>query len=135
MAYATHELFDDSSDDINPSKRVAPTSLRPVTFAAVGTAPTYAKGTPVAFDTAVGKWKVWTSGGANGTGTIGGFIWPDDATMDAADDTLVVVMLKGEIHYKDVVLPDGEDQGDLETDLKSGPRLLGLDIKGLAGVH
>jgi hypothetical protein len=135
MAYATRELLNTQERDPYPRIKPAPDGVRVVTLAAVGAAPTYAVGTPMAYNTATNKWVVWTSGGANGTGTISGFIYPDEIETDAADDVMCPLMQQGTIDYADVVLPAGETDANLKTALRSGPRALGLIITGLSQVR
>ncbi|MFG0317082.1 MAG: hypothetical protein ACF8XB_07415, partial [Planctomycetota bacterium JB042] len=83
-----------------------------------------------------GKWVVWTDGGANGTGTISGFVYPDGVVTDETDDVLGNVMIRGSIHAADVALPTGEDQADLDAALKAATlREKGIDVEGIAGVQ
>ena len=91
--------------------------------------------TPVAYNTSTNKWTVWTNGGANGTGTIRGFVWPDAVELDSSDDVLGNVMLAGRVHYDDIVLPYGETESNLQAALRSGPRELGLTIESLDQVR
>lgn len=105
------------------------------TFLNVAGAPIYAPGTPMTLNSS-GKWVVWTNGQL-----VEGFVYfqnegayPDHGVAThATDDVQGVVLVRGQIHYGDVVLPSGELQANLDAALKSGPRELGLDIQGLAG--
>lgn len=133
MAYNPNELF--ATGTGNTSYRVQPTWIQAKTLAAIGAAPTLPVLTPLAFNSSTGKWVVWTNGGANGTGTIVGFLWPDAVTADAANDSLINVLVKGVIHHDDIPVPSGESQGNLDTALKTGLLARGLIIQGLAGVN
>lgn len=133
MAYQDNELFSSASRD--SSLRVFPKSIAPKTLAAAAGGPTLPALTPLAFNTSTNKWVVWTNGGSNGTGTISGFLWPDAVTLDATDDTLAQVLMAGDVHYEDIPVPSGETLANLKTALRSGPRALGLMIKGLDNVR
>lgn len=132
MAYAENNLL--SQDSAFPQQlRAFSTQTQPKTFGS-GSG-TLERLTPVAYNTSTNKWTVWTDGGANGTGDIRGFIWPDAVDLDADDDVLAQVMLAGRVHYEDIVLPYGEAEADLKAALRSGPRELGLIIEGLDQVR
>lgn len=134
MAYANNELFVGTTRNDFP--RVKATYVAPKTFAPVGGKPSYACLTPVSFNTATKKWVVWTNGGANGTGTIKGFVYVDGVDLDDTDDVIGNVMLAGEIHRDDVVLPTGELQANLDAALiASNLRAVGIQVQGLAGVY
>lgn len=133
MALQTNEKVS-SVTSIPATKRVWPTVIQPKTLAAVSGAPTLAILTPLAFNTSTGFWVVWTSGGANGTGSIAGFL-NEETVTSATLETLVNVILGGEIHYEDIPVPSGETLANLKTALRSGPRTLGLTITGLDAVH
>lgn len=141
MALKTNELYAESSPRSLP--KYNSTLTVPKNFGPDAGTPTLAPLTPVAFNTATNKWVVWTNGGANGTGTISGFLIGSDygvdpregITLDAADDTIGNVMMRGEIDYNSIVLPSGELEANLKTALRSGPRALGLDILNLDQVR
>ena len=69
---------------------------------------------------------------ASGTNVIRGFVWPDAITLVAASEVIGNVLLEGEIHYDDIVLPSGESETVLKAALQSGCRERGLIIQGLA---
>lgn len=126
-----------SSSSRTAAKRIFATYSSPKQFANVAGAPELAAGTPVVYDTSAAKWKVWTAGGANGTGTIRGIVWPDAIQLHATNDVIGTVMLRGRAHADDIVLPSGETQNDLDAALKIGDPALresGIDIEGLSGV-
>ena len=133
MAYAANEFF--REDDLPTKTRTIVDLTQPKTFASVGAAPLYKRMMPVAFDTVANKWKIWASGGANGTGTIKGFIYQPELQIDAANDVLGIVLIRGTVHYDDIVLPAGETAPNLKTALRSGLRELGIDIQGLDQVR
>jgi len=78
-----------------------------------------------------------STAGVDGQGVdaVKGFVWPDPIVLDASNDVIGVVMLEGEVHYDDIVLPTGESATTLKAALRSGPRALGLNIVGLAQVR
>lgn len=139
MTFAENELFSETS--VGALKRAIATSIQPKVFAADAEAPTLDLLTPVAFNTDVEKWQVWTADGDYGTGTIKGFVWPDDEnaaqppTLDASDDVLINVLMSGKIHYDDIALPSGESEADLIAALNAGVRDLGISIEGLPSFH
>lgn len=139
MALKQPELF--TSTSAAAMKRFYPTNLEPKRFANVGGGPTLAVGTPVAYDTSAGKWKVWANGGSNEVGIIRGFVWPDPIVLDATDDVLGVVMLKGMVHFDDIVVTGGT-LAQLKTAVQDGAgsgaptlRELGIDVQGLVKIH
>ena len=50
--------------------------------------------------------------------------------LDASEEVLTPIMLRGEILYSDVVLPAGQDQDDLDQELRT-MRERGLEVAGL----
>jgi len=70
-----------------------------------------------------------------GSKAIDGFVWPDSIVLDSDEEVLGNVMLAGDVHYGDIVLPSGEATESLKAALRSGPRQKGLNIKGLSQVH
>lgn len=132
MAYDDNELFAQGSYD--PYPRIKPVHAFPKTFAA-GT-DKLAVGTPVAYDTSTNTWKVWSHGAANGVGEIRGFVYPKPIQLVSGKEVLGVVMLAGEIHYDDIVLPSGETEANLKADLRADAvRERGLWITGLDQVR
>lgn len=72
---------------------------------------------------------------ANGMNVIRALVWPDAIQLSASGEVLGNVMMAGQAHYDDIVLPSGETQSDLAAALKSGLRERGITIKGLAGTY
>lgn len=132
MAYNPNELVVNGTPRAG-AKPAAATHIHPVTFAA-GSG-TLAIGTPVAFNTSTGFWVVWASGGANGTGTIAGFVWPDAVTLDADEEVLGNIMFTGDIHYSAIVLPAGQTENNLKASLRTDCRTRGLIVQGLDQVR
>jgi len=133
MAYAANELVG-ALTSVPGSLRVWPEHIHPKTLAAVAGPPTYAKLSPMAFNTVTGFWVIWASGGADGTGTIGGFL--DEATLlSATGETLANMIMAGQIDYRDIPLPTGQTQPNLLAALVVGMRAKGFDIVGVAGVY
>ena len=140
MAYNPNELYSDA--DVSPSPRIAAKRIGPKTFAS-GSG-TLAKGTPVARSSATTFWVPWTNAGGNQTGTIRGFVWPDDVVLDSDEEVLGQVMLEGDLHYDDIPVPTGETAANMATALKVSPgvadglpscRELGLHIQGLPDTY
>lgn len=125
MAYNEPDQFA-SAAGVGSGLRVWPRTIQPKTFAS-GSA-LLAKLTPVAFNSSTEFWVVWTNGGANDTGTIRGFVWPDDVQLDAGGEVLGQVLIEGKVHYDDIVLPAGEMQANLDTALIT-PGADGLSLR------
>lgn len=104
------------------------------TFAPITNGPEVLRGTPVAFDTSVNKWKIWANAGINGVNIIKGFVY-ETFTSDGTDDVLAVVMVKGSILFDDIVLPDGETENNLKAALQTNMIERGLDIKELENIR
>lgn len=131
MATGQTEFY--TSDTVAAEPRAVATRAAVRKFATAAGSPTLARLTPVARNTSTGQWVAWTNGGANGTGTIKGFVWSDNdgLALDASDETLGVVMLEGQIHHDDVPVPSGESQGNLTTALQAETlRELGIFVQG-----
>lgn len=133
MAYAENELFGSSEYDAYP--RIQPTKVLPVTVGADVAVPTLAVGIPLAYDDGNDEWVVWSALGTGNVDVIRGFLYPDEVTLDAAGEKIVQCMVKGEIHYDDIVKPDGETWGDLKEALRDGCLARGLVIRGLTKVR
>lgn len=132
MAYEPNQLLKHDGD-INPQKRTISTQTEPRTLApGSGVVEPL---TPLAFNTSTNKWVVWTHNGSNGTGTIAGFLWSDPVTLHSTLDVLGQVMLRGQVQFQDIVIPYGQIEANLKAALRSGPRTLGLEIKGLDQVR
>lgn len=131
MALNPNELFSSASEAAK--LRVEPITIQPKKFAS-GSG-TLAALTPVAYNTSTNMWVVWTNGGANGTGTISGFVWPDAVVLDSDEEVLGNILLEGKIHHDDIPVPSGETQNNLDAALRSGPRALGLIVQGLTQVR
>jgi len=76
------------------------------------------------------------AGADNGEDVISGFVGDvEGVQLHATNEVIGLVVLAGDVHRDDVVLPDGESQSDLDTALKSSAlRALGINVKGLANV-
>lgn len=137
MTYATNNLVS-SVTSIPATTRTIPRSIHPKTLAAVGAAPLYAVLTPMAYNTSTNKWVIWANGGANGTGTIGGFL-NEPAQTDASNDVIANMVMSGQIHVDDVPVPSGQTLANLKIALADGMRSRGFDIVGMiettVGVH
>ncbi len=133
MAYAENELYDSSSKD--PFPRIAPTRVLPCTFGADATAPTLAVGTPVAFDEDNLVWKPWSAAGTGNVDEIRGFVYPDAIALDAAGEVLGQVMVKGDIHFDDIAIPDGESVSDLRDAVRSQCLSRDLVVRGVSQVR
>lgn len=132
MTYAANQLWE-TGDNRPVNLRAFAEVVQPKTLA-TGSGTIY-RLTPMAYNTSTNKWVVWTNGGSNGTGTVSGFLWPDEVTLDGSDDVLANIMLRGRVHFDDIVVPSGETEANLKTALRSGPRALGLTIEGLSQVR
>lgn len=129
MAYSANQQFQ-SANGKGSGLRAFPDSVQPKTFAS-GSG-TLAALTPVAFNTSTSKWVIYASGGANGTGTISGFVWPDAVVLDGSNEVLGNVMLGGRIHLDDIPIVSGYTLAQLKASLISDARSRGFIIEGLA---
>jgi len=132
-SYKVNQLW--SSAVRSPYPRIVPVNAQPKTIVAMAGAPTLEVGYPMAFDDAELKWAPWTASGTSNTNVIKGFIYPVDVVVDATSDILGIIMLRGEIHYDDIILPSGEAEADLKLALQDGPLARGLVIRGLVEVR
>ena len=134
MALDSNELYASASKD--PFPRIVPVHQYPKKFGAVASAPELAVGTPLAFDSDNDQWVVWSNGGTvTGVDTIRGFVYPLPVQLDASDEVLGIVMVAGEIHYDDIVLPSGETEADLKTAIRANLAARGLYVVGLTEVR
>jgi len=133
MAYAARELLSSSDQDRFPRAKPKPdTGVIVGTLAAVGAAPTYPVLTPMAFNTSTAKWVVWTSGGANGTGKVSGFVYPDAVVTDAANEVMAQLLVDGVVHLDDLEVPSGETLANLKIALRTPTtRSVKLHVEGL----
>jgi len=132
MPIINEQLAENGSLLATNAKRISAEAIQPKPFNNVAGSPTYLKYSPVAFNTSTGNWVIWASGGANGAGTIKGFL-AEDVTVDADDgeEVLANVILKGRIHIGDVTVPAGQTLDNLKIAMRSGLRELGFIIQGL----
>ena len=140
MALASNELYSSTTRGALPNFAVgSPDGIKVVNFANSAGAETIAPMTPVAYDTSTNNWKVWTDGGANGTGDIRGFLIGTEygadpvtgITLDATDEVIGTVMIDGTIDYNSIVLPSGETENNLKAALQSGLRERGIIVANL----
>jgi len=144
MALGANELFDSADRGAHPRLEALATKVVHLEDNA-GSAPVELPiGTPLAFDTSTSQWCVYEDAGANGRGTIRGFIYGTAQSDDETDDVLAVVLYRGRVHRDDVntaairaVLggAGGTSEAELDIALKvRGLRDMGIDVVGLAGV-
>ena len=126
MALETKELF--SSVTQNPKERVEAVTVAPKTID--GGQGTIAPLTPMVY--AATGWTVWQDADAN---TLHGFMWPDQHVAHATDESIANILIRGKIHYDDVVLPASQTQATLDTALQTTCRDLGIDVQGLVNVR
>lgn len=128
MAFGANELYTTGTGS-GSSPRAWATAVGQKALAA-GSG-TIARLTPMALNTSTHFWTPFQSGGLNGVGTIGGFLWPNDAVLDAANQTLGVIMLRGEIHIDDIPIIAGYTLAQLKTAINaSSLRQKGILIRG-----
>lgn len=131
MALQARELFTSNAGP-GSQKRIAPSVLKSKEFA-LGSG-TLLAGTMVAFETVIGHWVPWDSAGANGAEILKGILWPDDLVLAAADESLGMVLLEGRVHRDDIEL-NGQTQGNVDTELQTVARDLGIHVEGLVDVR
>lgn len=92
--------------------------------------------TPVAFNTSTGFWTKFADSGANGTGTIGGFVGPDGLVSHATENVLGNVILAGDIHLDDIPIISGYTLAQLKTAIiASLLRSKGFRIQGMPNFY
>ncbi len=94
--------------------------------------------TPMAQNSSPGVWGPWDANGANDTDAVKGFL-AEEHQLDGTDETMANMIMRGDLHYADIlaaVVERGvEVEADLLTELRTvALRELGLDISGLSGV-
>lgn len=108
-------------------------------FAAIVAETLLPVGLPVAYNTSTNKWVPWDADGSNGTDTMKGIVYPEAIQTDGTNSVLGNVMLKGQAHYDDIWAAVNslglETADDLKTELRSGPRSIGIAIQGLTQVR
>jgi len=92
------------------------------------------RGTLVAFNTSVGFWAPWATGGADGTGTALGIL-NEPCTLTPGGEVQANVMLTGRIHRADIVSQFTATAPEVTAAVISTFRGLGIIVEGLAGVR
>lgn len=133
MAYDERELYDSADKDAFP--RIGPKRVLPCTFGTDAAETELAVGTPVAFDEANFVWVAWSASGTGDVDEIKGFIYPDALQLSATGEVIGQVMVEGDIHYDDIVLPDGESATDLREALRTDCLARGLVVRGLSKIR
>lgn len=128
MAFAISEKYVSQSGP-GPGLMYTATSAQPKTFAQ-GTI-TLAMLTPVAFNTSTNFWSIYQHGGANGTGTIRGFLINEPLVLAASAEVIGVVMLTGRIHIDAIPIVTGYTRAQLEAAVAT-IKDQGIIIEGLA---
>ena len=79
---------------------------------------------------------VATAGTAtNGLHDIRGFVYPEEVTLSATEDTLVVISMSAEIYYDAILATvDSGDEDALKVALKDGLIAKGFQIQGLPNI-
>lgn len=72
---------------------------------------------------------------ASGLSTIGAFLWVDGFVSDATQDLLAEIMIAGTLDARDVPLPTGESQSDLNEALATQVRTKDFVVFGITGFH
>lgn len=96
------------------SKRIFVKHNDRVKVAAIAGAPTLPIGYPLEESVTAGTYQPWQDGNE-----ISCIVAHEPQATSATGESLVVAMIRGEIHWEDVELPAGATQGALETALKS----------------
>ena len=106
MAQNVNELFSTAAGKgSGPRVIIADGAAQPKSIAAAQG--TIAPLTAMAYNTATNFWVIWATGGANGTGTISGFMGLDGHVAHATDETTAVILLGGQIHLSDIPVVGG----------------------------
>ena len=134
MALVTNELFS-SAAGVGSQKRIGPRVIKVKEFAIEAASPTIPKGALVSYEAgAVNGWGPYVEAGANGAELMKGIAWPDDIVLSATGEVLGQVMLRGRVHRDDIEL-NGELQADVDAQLQTLARDLGIDVEGLTEVR
>lgn len=105
-------------------------------FAVAGSATTLKRCSPVAFNTSTKFYVPWASGGANGTGTIVGFVWPDEVVLDTTNAVQAVIFAGGRIAYSDIAATVASGSiTALKTELQNNALSRGIIVEGLEDIH
>lgn len=96
------------------SKRICVHKNERVKVAAIAGAPELPVGYPLQESATLGTYEPWQDGSE-----IAAITAHEPQATSAAGECLVVVMIRGEIHFEDVELPAGATQGALDTALRS----------------
>lgn len=150
MALETNELYKSATQAAFPRiQPEGPAGVQPKTLdeAGVGLATVLPVGTPVCFNTATNTWVPWADvagAGTNKERVIRGFVYPREITIPAnasGDETIGNILLRGQIHYDDIVTALGQlvpavTTTNLATALRGiagepALRELGLHVQGL----
>lgn len=114
------------------SLRFYPKDVRVVQLAAQSDTDPLPLGMPLMSTGSDGVVDIWSSGASD----LVGFLWPCVADPSTAGEVFISVMTRGDFHKDDVVLPDGESQGDLDDALKDSKLAIrGLDVDGYADAN
>ncbi len=142
MALGSNELFDSASRGAHPRLNALRTKVVHLEDNAGSVPATLVIGTPLAFDTSTSQWCVYEQAGANGRGTIRGFVYGTDQVDDETDDVLIVALYRGEVHRDDIntaairaLCGGSPSEANIDAALSvRGLRDMGIDVVGLAGV-
>lgn len=133
-AYTSNEQVTSHGTLSSSGLRCFATHIHPKTFAS-GSG-TLAPLTPVGYNSSTNKWIVWSATTVAGfDGTISAFVWPNPVTLSGSGEVLGNVVTAGQIHFGDIVLPDGETLSNLKAACRTGLRQLGIDLQGLENVR
>jgi len=113
MATQKKELFS-STTGLGSGPRIWPETVDSKLFA-TGSG-TLKKLTPVALNTSTNHFVPWDHDGSNGIDTIRGFVWTDDVELDASDEVIGNIMLRGTVHYDDLPAKDDVDSGATDAE-------------------
>ena len=130
MATAQEDLRTDDTDIGTKPLQIADTERIAITMiAGTGTLPA---GTPLAY---------------NGTGykkfvaadtDMDAILWPNEVTLDAADDTCTIAMVKGEVkNFNEIkaLVAAGADATALEASCKNKALAKGIVVRGITNVN
>lgn len=90
--------------------------------------------TPIAFDTATGKYVVYANGAANSGNRIVGFVWPDLQVQTTASDPTVTIMVEGEIYDYSKIPTNGASASNFLADFHASKlREKNITVKKVSG--
>lgn len=130
-----HEQLYKSGPTLEAMKRVYVEGSHPAVVE-FGSAATILAGTVMGYITANDTWTPWTDGAVDGSQVVKGILWPEDAVMNGTDDKVANILVKGRVHFNDLVAHtfvqgvDTAEYAALKVNLETESRPAGIYVEG-----